>query len=499
MKPATLVLALAAALALGACKSLAPPDKLPEIDSPETFKTAAAQLSEAERGRWKVAEPKDGELRGEWWKVFGDPVLDGLVADALAGSPTLQAAAARVEQSRALLGITRADQRVQLSAGAGPFNIRSSPGSVGLPPGTDLSSTTLWRANATVSYEIDVFGRLRDNARAATRDLEAGEATFQLVKLALQADVARSYLELREADTDALLLIEAVKLRERSLVLAKKRFAAGAVAEFDVLRATAELATTRAQLEAAIARRARLENAIAVLAGKVPARLTIDSTGRRAEVPTVPAGLPSSLLERRPDVVSAQRSLMAANARIGAAKAAFYPAINLTGTGGFEARDIDDVFRWSSRTWLLGPFIGGIVSVPILDGGRNRARLQRAQAVYEEAVANYRNAVLVSFGEVEDNLVGLRSLVQQQLAAVEAATAARRAAQLAQLRYDAGASSFLDVIDAQRTQLDAEREENRVHGARVTGTVALIRALGGGWTDPPKNADGAATEKTASK
>ncbi|MCU0868484.1 MAG: efflux transporter outer membrane subunit [Burkholderiales bacterium] len=501
MKSAPIALAVAAAFALGACKTLAPPDRLPELDSPEAFKTAVEQLPETERGRWKVAEPKEGEARGEWWKVFGDPVLDGLVADTMAGSPTLAAATARVTQARAVLGITDADRRVQLSAGAGPFNIRSSPGSLGLPPGTELSSNTLWRANATIGYEIDLFGRLRDASRGARLDLESSEATFESVKLALQADVARTYLELREADLDAQLLADAHALRARALALVEKRFAAGAIAEFDVLRARADLATTVAQHEAAVARRGRLENAIAVLVGRVPARVSVEASGRRAQIPRIPVGLPSSLLERRPDIVAAQRTLFANTARIGAAKAAFYPSINLTGTAGFEARDIDDVFRWSSRSWILGPFIGGLVNVPILDGGRNKARLQRAQAQYEEAVANYRAVVLTGFGEVEDNLLGLRSLSLQQDAVATAAAAAKRAAQLAQLRYDAGASSFLDVLDAQRTALDAQREENRVHGARATGTVALIRALGGGWTDPSPPAASAdpAPDRTAAK
>jgi len=482
-------IALAAALVVSGCTSLAPKFEQPSVETPDAFRQAALALPENERGSWKPAEPAEAQPRGEWWKVFGDPVLDQLITEATKGSPALAAAAARVSQSRALLGITSSEGGVQLSGGAGPVNTRSSPGSLGLPPGTDVSSRTLWRAPLIANYEVDLFGRIRDGVAAAKRDLAGQEATYRSVELALQADIARTYFEVREADRDIVLLLEAVRVRQATRDLLAARLAAGAVGEFDVSRATAEVALAQAELEAARGRRDRLESALAVLTGRPPSAVAVSVRAAERKVPSIPAGLPSSLLERRPDIVAAQTALEAANKRIGVAKAGFFPSLKLTGTAGFEAEELSDVFRWSSRTWFLGPFIGSILSVPILDGGRNRAELERAKAAYEEAVARYRQQVLVAFGDVEDSLAGLRALDAQSRAVTVAVEAARRAGRIAQARFDAGAVSYLDVLDVQRTQLDAEREANRVAGQQVLGTVALIRALGGGWGEPVKTAE----------
>ncbi len=473
-------LLFAVAAGLAGC-SLAPKFEQPKLDTPGAFKWETKPLSEAEQGSWKVAEPAEREPRGDWWKAFHDPVLDQLVSEALMANPGLQAAAARVQQSRAVLGITGADRIPQVSAGVGPFNSRPSPASLGLPPGADVSSNTLWRANAVASYEVDLFGRVKNSVAAAQTDLEGAEATYRSVTLALQADVARTYYDLRETDDDLVLLKEGVRLREAALKLIDARYQAGAVGELDVARAKAELAVTRTDLAAAEGRRARVENALAILLGKAPANFSLDLAAVPVTVPKIPPGLPSSLLERRPDVVAAQRALLSANARIGVAKAAFFPSIKLSGQAGFESDQTKDLFRWSSRTWFLGPFLGSLISVPILDGGRNRNELARVRAVYEESVGRYRERVLVAFGEVEDNLAGLRSLAGQAGANADAVTASKRAAQLAGIRYDAGATSYLEVIDAQRTALDVERDANRIRGARAQGTVALIRALGGGW------------------
>jgi outer membrane protein, multidrug efflux system len=475
---------LAAALALAGC-SLAPKFEQPKVETPNAFKREAMTLTDAERGTWKVGEPAEAQPRGEWWKAFGDPTLDQLETAAMADNPGLQAAAARVLQARAVLGITEADRIPQVSVGVGPFNTRPSPASAGLPADANTSSRTLWRANAVASYEVDLFGRVKNSIGAAKNDLEGTEATFRSIILTLQADVARTYFELRETDGDVALLKEAVRLREAALKLNEARYQAGAVGELDVARAKAELAVTRTDLAAADGRRARIENALAILLGKPPASFSLAATAVPTAVPSIPAGLPSSLLERRPDIVAAQRALVSANARIGVAKAAFFPQIKLTGQAGFESDDMSDLFRWSSRTWFFGPFLGALISVPILDGGRNRNELARVKAVYEESVGNYRQKVLIAFGDVEDSLAGLRSLAGQASANQDAVVAAKRAAQLAQIRYDAGATSYLEVIDAQRTALDVERDENRIRGARVTGTVALIRALGGGWGNLP--------------
>ena len=475
---------LAIALVISGC-SLAPKFEQPKVATPDAFKQEALALPASERGSWKVGEPAESQPRGEWWKAFGDSTLDQLEAAAMAENPGLQAAAARVLQARAVLGITEADRIPQVSVGVGPFNTRPSPASAGLPPDANTSSRTLWRANAVASYELDLFGRVKNSIGAAKTDLEGTEATFRSVTLALQADVARTYFELRETEGDLEVLRRGVQLREATLKLNEARYQAGAAGELDVARAKTELAVNRTELAAAEGRRARVENALAILLGKPPANFSLMITAPPGTVPSIPAGLPSSLLERRPDIVAAQRALVSANARIGVAKAAFFPQIRLTGQAGFESDDMSDLFRWSSRTWFFGPFLGALISVPILDGGRNRNELARVKAVYEESVGNYRQKVLLAFGDVEDSLAGLRSLAGQAAANEEAVVAAKRAAQLAQIRYDVGATGYLEVIDAQRTALDVVRDENRIRGARATGTVALIRALGGGWGDLP--------------
>lgn len=474
-------LPLTAAMLAGC--SLAPKFEQPSVQTPEAYKRAALELPVGERGSWKAAEPAEHDPRGEWWKAFKDPVLDRLVGEAVAGNPGLQAAAARVEQSRAVLGITAADRGVSLTAGFGPFNSRSSPASLGLPPDANVASRTLWRAPLSASYEIDLFGRVKESVKAAKSDLRGVEATYRSVILALQADVARTYFQLREVDADIAILEGTIKLREENAKLLRYRVEAGAIGELDLARARTETATARTLLEADKGRRAQLENALAVLVGKPPADFGIASGEPVRYAPDIPPGMPSTLLERRPDIVSAQTALISANSRIGVAKAAFFPSIKLTGQGGFESDELGDLFRWSSRTWFLGPFLGGLVSVPILDGGRNKAGLARSKAEYEEAVGNYRQRVLGAFGEVEDSLAGLRSLSAQELANREALDAVGRAAMLSRMRYVAGAVSFLDVIDAERTKLDIERDANRIVSARAQGTVALIRALGGGWGD----------------
>ena len=488
-----------ALLPLVAACSVAPKFEQPAVETPEDFKQAAEALPESERGQWKAGEPAEAQPRGEWWRAFRDPVLDELMTAALADSPTLQVAAARVDQSRAVLGITSADRMPTVTAGVGPFNTRPSPGSQGLPPGADTSATTLWRANAVASYELDLFGRVKNNVLAAKQDLEGAEATYRSVVLALQADVARTYFDLREADLDVQLLRDALQLRERNMQLVVARFENGATSELDVARARAEQSAVRADLEATRGRRVQLEAALAVLVGRAPASFALEAASDLPLPPTIPAGLPSTLLERRPDIVAAQRTLVASNARIGVAKSAFFPSVRLTGQGGFESEDIGDLFRWSSRTWFLGPFLGTLLSVPIIDGGRNKSELARTRAVYEQSVGEYRNRVLSAFGDVEGSLAGLRSLSAQAGAIDDALQASRRAQQIAQLRYEAGATGYLDVLDAQRTLVDVERNANRIRGAQVTGTVALIRALGGGWGDVPAVAGAPAAEMTAAK
>lgn len=460
--------------------SLAPTYDAPQYDAPTQYKEAVA-LPDAERGMWKEAQPAEHVARGEWWRVFEDETLDALQTRAQAANAQLQAAAARVTQARAIAGIARADQLPQVGIGAGPARQRPSAASLGLPDGADTSPQSVWRAQAFASYEVDLFGRVADGAQAARLDAESAEATYRSLLLVLQADVARLYYELRATDAELELLRGTLGLREQNVDLTQKRYDAGVTSELDLARAQTELETTRSEAIALERRRGELEHALAVLVGEVPARFDLSVQPMRVAVPRVPAGLPSQLLERRPDVAAAERTLAAANARIGVARGAFFPVLELTASGGYESGSLSNLFDWSSRTWLLGPLAGTMLNLPIFTGGRNSANLDRAWAEYDEAVALYRHTVLNAFADVEDALVALRVLGAQAIANANAVEAARRATAIAEARYRAGAVNFLEVIDAQRSQLAIERLAVQIEGSRHTATVALIRALGGGW------------------
>ena len=466
--------------ALVAGCSLAPPFERPVVETPAQWK----ELTPAERGSWKAAQPAEAQPRGEWWKVFGDPLLNGFESEAIAANQNLNAAVARVSQARALVGVAKADRIPQIDVGFGPSRSKPTGVSLGLPPGVDVTPFTAWRGLVSASYEVDLFGRISDGIVATQSEYEGAQATFYSVQLALQADVAQAYFALRETDEEIALLRNTVTLREDSVRLLQRRFDLGEINELDLARAKTELATTRSDAIALERQRAKLEHALAVLLGRAPAAFTLAPAALASAMPVIPAGLPSSLLERRPDIAAASRTMAAANARIGVAKAAFFPVLNLTAVGGFESAELGDLFKWSSRTWLLGPLVGTMLAMPLIDGGRNQANLDRSYAVLEESVASYRQQVLVAFAEVEDNLANVRTLDDQAQAAREATASAGRALTVAQARYRAGATGYLDVIDAQRSLLSVQRLDTQVKGARATSTVALIRALGGGWGTP---------------
>lgn len=465
--------------------SLAPELRQPEVEVPARFK----ELPPQERGAWKPAQPSEELPRGQWWKVFDDPVLDRLEEDALAANQNLQAAASRVAQARALVGVAKADRIPQVNAGFGPTRVQPTGVSLGLPPGVMADPYTAWRALLTVSYEVDLFGRVSDTISASRSDYESSVATFRSVTLALQADVAQTYFALRANGEELRILWETVKWREESVHLQQRRFDLGDISELDLARARTEEANARTEAIGLERRRGELEHALAVLVGKPPEALAFDVAPFADELPAIPAGLPSELLERRPDIAAATRTMAAANARIGVAKSAFFPVLKLTALGGYESADLSDLFNWSSRTWLLGPLIGTILTAPIIDGGRNRANLERAEAVLQEAVALYRQQVLVAFAEVEDSLIALRTLDEQAQSTRDAVASAARASRIAQVRYQAGATGYLDVIEAERTLLTVQRLHVQIRGSRANSTVALIRALGGGWDAPTALSD----------
>lgn len=497
--PATLT-ALAAALLLAGC-SLAPDYQRPTLSSADHFKEAEhtpgsgfdsptptrepvrpdRQADAASASLWKTARPSDQALRGAWWRVFDDPVLDRLEADAVQASPRLQAAFARLQASRAIQQVARADLFPTVGAGFGPTRQKVSPASQRLPQELNVPSQTLWRAQVNASYEVDLFGRVSDANRAAVADAEQSEALYRSVLLTLQADVAQRYFELRQQDAELAIYRRNVALREEQLQLVQHRFDEGEISELDLAQARTELASTRADAMSTERQRAATEHALAVLLGKTPAEFSLAAAPLAPVRIDIPPGLRSDLLERRPDVAAAERAMAAANARIGVAKAAYFPSLSLTATGGVESATLGDLFRWSSRAFILGPLAGTALNIPIFDGGRRRGNLANARAVYEEDAANYRQQILLAFQEVEDNLADLRILKAQTQMQESALAASRRAAHIAERQYKEGASNYLNVIDAQRTVLQAQRNATQLYGVQASATVKLIRALGGGW------------------
>ena len=474
------------AVALLAGCSLAPKLEQPEVDVPAQYKALGP---DEPRGEWKPAEPADAVPRGEWWKVFNDPTLNELEAQAIAANQTLKIAAARLAQSRAVVGVVNAERYPRVDAGFGPSRIKPTGVSLGLPQGTDIPPYTVWRGQLTASWEVDLFGRISDSVAAARSEADAAAALYGATMLAVQADVAQVYFGLRQTDDELRVVRETVASRTETLRLVQRRFDAGDVSELDLAQAKTEVGLAQTQVYGLERQRAQLENGLAVLLGKAPASFSLASAPLPTALPSVPPGLPSTLLERRPDVAAASRTMAASNARIGVAKAAFFPVLRITGLAGYESNDLNELFQWSSRTWALGPIAGTILSMPIFDGGRNQANLDRSYAVLEESVGVYRQTVLGAFAEVEDNLVALRTLAGQAEATRESVQSATRALQVAESRYKAGATSYLQVVDSQRTLLVVQRLDAQFRGARAVSTVALIRALGGGW-DPAADVSG---------
>jgi len=478
---------LASLLVLAGC-SLAPTYEVPEAPGQSTtaFKEAPqgwsrAELKKEESGTWQTANPSEALSRGEWWTIFGDDKLNELEQQALEANQNLKAAAARLKEARAMVQAAKAGWFPTLDAGFGPTRVQQSAASQMQPDGTYIPQQTLWRAQASASYEVDLFGRVASTVDASKADAQQSDALFRSVQLALQADVAQNYFALRGLDAEAEVFTTTVKLREEALQLVERRFAEGDISELDVSRARAELATARSDAMTVQRLRATSEHSLAVLLGKAPAEFSMPATPLQAVNVRVPAGLPSSLLERRPDVSAAERAMAAANARSGIAKAAFFPSLTLTGVGGFESATLGDLFKWSSRAFLLGPLAGTALNIPIFDGGRRSANLENARARHEEEVAKYRQQVLTAFREVEDSLSDLRILESQTRTQSDAVAAAAHAAAISRTQYTEGAVNYLDVIDAERTSLQTRRAAVQLQGVQAAATVNLIRALGGGW------------------
>ena len=472
-------------LLLAAGCSLAPQYEKPQLETvdsyKESFSAQASSLPKDQAGNWKVAAPSEQLTRGQWWTVFGDQQLNQLEDQAQGANQNLQAAVARLKESRAIEQTVNASKSPTLDAGFGPTREKDSPASQGQSHDDNVAAKTLWRAQATSSYEVDLFGRVSDSVAAAGADAEQNEALLRSVLLAVQADVAQNWFELRQLDAERVVFQRAVKLREDAVTFSQSRFDAGQIAELDLVRARSELATAKSDSMTVERQRAVSEHRLAVLLGQGPSQLSLPVNPLTPVQIMIPPGLPSTLLERRPDIAAAERTMAGANARIGVAKAAFCPSLTLTGSAGFESSSLTNLFNWSSKAFLLGPLTGTMLNVPIFDGGRRKGNLANAQAVYEEDVARYRQQVLVAFQEVEDNLSSLRILRDQTQTQTDAVNASTRAAAISRSQYNEGAVTYLEVIEAERSVLQTQRSAVQLAGVQAISTVNLIRALGGGW------------------
>ncbi len=430
---------------------------------------------------WKEASAENKgaiQLQQKWWEIFGDAKLNELEEEALKGNYQLQAAAARVRQARAIARVSEADLFPTVNFDPDAQRNRQSANRPAQPGSTIRDYTAnRFRVPIDMAYEIDFWGKMRRASESAVARAQAAQYGYQTITLTMAGDIAQNYFALRSLDAEREILRNTISLRRKGLEIARSRYRGGISSELDVTRGEAEIAATEAELIGIGKRRAELENAIAVLVGKIPSDFKLSEQASNSNVPKIPIGLASELLQRRPDVAEAERQLAARNAEIGVAKAAFFPAIRLTGQAGFESADLSDILRGASRIWTAG--IG--VVVPIFEGGRNKANVERAKAVFDENLAQYQGRVLVAFQEVESALAGLRILAEQSDAEARAVSNAQKSSQISTSRYKAGLVTYLEVIDTERTTLANQRLMAQLAGQRMVSSVALIKALGGRW------------------
>ncbi|MBO1325729.1 efflux transporter outer membrane subunit [Acetobacter sp. TBRC 12305] len=443
---------------------LAPRYVRPTLDGvPATFR---------ETGPWTPAQPAETQPRGAWWAVMGDDELNRLEDRIEQGSPQLAAAVARYDQARALVRRARAEFFPQIDATASAQRERALFTTTG-----NYYDYREYASGGAISWEPDIWGRIRNLVRAARANAQASAADLASVRLSLQAELGEDYFQLRGLDARIALLQRTVAAYTAAFDLTTKRFVGGVANELDVGRAQTQLTTTQSQLEQQRADRALVEHAIAVLIGEQPSIFAIAPSGDLPPVPVIPVAAPSSLLERRPDVASAERHMAAANARIGVARAAFFPNITLSATGGSETT-IGALAAAGTGVWALGP---AMATLALFDGGRRFANLAVAHAAYAEAAANYRQTALNAFREVEDQLALLNHLADAATRQDAAVAAATRTDRLAGVQYREGAVDYLQVVIAQTAELQAREDMITLNTRRLMSGIDLVRAMGGGW------------------
>jgi outer membrane protein, multidrug efflux system len=443
----------------------------PTAEVPDTWKGV---------GPWQVAAPKDSAPKGNWWDVYHDAQLANLEQQLLQANQSLTAARQSLLQARALARVASAAYFPSLNANPNAVRQRYSgdrdlEGSTPALVKPDTEST--FNLPFSINYEADLFGSVRLGLQAANATLEETAANLENTRLVLTAELAADYFNLRELDREAGVVRQLVEIEQKGLELVNYRHQGGVASGLEVAQQAALLDSTATQLQLVLQQRAQYDHAIAVLVGQPASTFSLGEAPFTATPPPIPLGLPSEILERRPDIAANERQMAYENAQVGLAKAAFYPHITLSGTGGWQSRDITTLFDAPSAIWALG----GALLQPIFNGGQNRANLAAQRASYDQSVANYRESVLEAFQQVEDGLTGLEILDKAQKTQDTAVADSRRALDIANDRYVGGVTTYLDVITAQSTLLSNERLATQLLGQQMVTSVFLVKALGGGW------------------
>jgi NodT family efflux transporter outer membrane factor (OMF) lipoprotein len=437
-------------------------------EAPDSFK---------ELNRWQCARPADQASRGNWWEVFGDPDLNKLEEQVAGSNQNLKVAEARFREARAAIRFNRASQFPTISTAPSASYVKSSDFSPSFPSKIQEASKGDFVLPLDLSYELDLWGRVRRSVAAAREEAQATAADYETAKLSLEAELALDYFELRSADAQKQLLDDTVKAYSENVQLTLERFNKGVAPKADVAQAQTQLETTSVQDTDVTVQRAQFEHAIAILTGKPPAEFSLPSAPLNNEPPRTPIVLPSELLQRRPDIAATERRVAEANQQIGIARAAYFPTVNLDGTAGFAGSQGSNWFSWPSGFWAVGP----VLAETLFDAGRRRATSESARANYDAAVATYRQTSLTAFQEVEDSVAALRILGNETQQQQRALASSRESLQLFTNRYKGGVDTYLQVITAQTIELANERNDIDIRRRRLEASVLLIKALGGGW------------------
>jgi NodT family efflux transporter outer membrane factor (OMF) lipoprotein len=463
-------------IALGGC-TVGPKYVRPSTPTPATYKEQVPASSQGS-DQWQPANPADQASRGKWWEIFGDPQLNTLEEQIATSNQTLKVAEARFRQARAAIRFNRTSQFPTISTAPSAAYVKNTGYAPGFPGKVPEASKGDFVLPFDLSYELDLWGRVRRSVAAAREEAQATAGDYETAKLSLEAELALDYFELRSADAQKQLLDDTVKAYSNNVQLTTNRFKGGVAPRADVAQAQTQLDTTRVQDTDVTVQRAQFEHAIAILIGKPPAEFSLAAAPLKTQPPNIPTGLPSELLQRRPDIAAAERRMAEANQQIGIARAAYFPTMTLSGTAGFTGTQGSNWFSWPAGFWALGP---GLAET-LFDAGRRRANSESARASYDAAVASYRQTALTAFQEVEDNLAALHILDNEAQQQEQAVASSKDSLQLFTNRYRGGVDTYLQVITAETTELANERNAIDIQRRRMDASVLLVKALGGGWS-----------------